>query len=83
MLSYLEANLHPERLKGKSGNAATLPQAIALSHDLRSEASEGKKIALAWFYDPSTGNYLHEGATNGFSAYALDPMRSLRHRLSG
>jgi CubicO group peptidase (beta-lactamase class C family) len=29
------------------------------------------KVALAWIYDPSTGNYWHNGATGGYSSYCF------------
>lgn len=29
------------------------------------------RIALAWLYDPATGNYRHNGATGGYSAHAF------------
>ncbi|KAA6464884.1 beta-lactamase family protein [Acidobacteria bacterium AB60] len=73
MLTYVEANLRPEALKpaGKTGDAATLPKALADSHELRADAFGGQRIALAWHYDPATGNYWHNGATGGYSSYAF------------
>jgi CubicO group peptidase (beta-lactamase class C family) len=70
MLTYLEANLHPERVGGKSTSAATLATAIALSQEPQA-AFEDMKIALGWLYDPESGRYWFDGATNGFSAYAF------------
>lgn len=87
MLTYLEANLHPERLghgasrseaarsgavsrSGAARNIATLPAALALSHQLRADAGP-LRIAFAWLYDPQTGNYWHDGGTGGYTAYAF------------
>jgi len=73
MLTYVEANLHPEtlRLASKSPTSATLSKALVASHELRDDAFPGQRIALAWHYDPVTGNYWHNGATGGYSSYAF------------
>jgi len=73
MLTYLEANLHPERVKPTNASAAakTISSALIRDHELRADSMGGQKIALAWLYDPSTGNYWHNGATGGYSAYAF------------
>ncbi len=71
MLTYLEANLHPERLaRGSSRHAATLPTAIPMSHELRADAGP-LRIAFAWLYNPETGDYWHDGGTGGYSSYAF------------
>jgi len=72
MLVYLQANLHPENLNLATGSSAatTLPAALIQSHQLRADG-EGGRIALAWRYQPATGDYLHPGGTGGYSAYAL------------
>jgi CubicO group peptidase (beta-lactamase class C family) len=69
MLTYLEAQLHPER--------SPFPAALVESHLLHDlTASNGRRIALAWAYDPDTGVYAHDGATAGFTGYAgFDPRR--------
>ncbi|MDR3702825.1 MAG: serine hydrolase [Candidatus Sulfopaludibacter sp.] len=68
MLTYLEAQLHPER--------TPLREALVLSQRLRANTSGGGRIALAWAYDPDTGVYAHDGATGGFTSYAcFDPRR--------
>lgn len=64
MLTYLEANLHPERHPALAG-------ALASSHRLRADAGGGALIALAWSYDPSHGAYRHGGATAGFTSHAF------------
>jgi serine-type D-Ala-D-Ala carboxypeptidase/endopeptidase len=73
MLLYLQANLHPESLKsaGSSAAAKTLSAALIQDHELRADSFAGQKIAFAWLYDPGTGNYWHNGATGGYSAYAF------------
>ena len=67
MLTYLEAQLHPERYP-------TLAAAIGQTHDLRSEAGPGMRIGLAWLYVEKDGYYWHNGGTGGYSSYAFfDP----------
>jgi CubicO group peptidase (beta-lactamase class C family) len=65
MLTYLEAQLHPDRTAG------TLPAALAMCHDLRSDMSPNMKIGLAWLFETDTGNFWHNGATGAYSSYAL------------
>ena len=73
MLIYLEANLHPEGVKPANASAAakSIPRALAQDHELRADMGTGPQIALAWLYDPATGNFWHNGATGGHSAYAF------------
>jgi CubicO group peptidase (beta-lactamase class C family) len=67
MLTYLEAQLHPEKFDSMTG-------ALAESHRLRAEAPAGLQIALAWFCQQGAGVYWHDGATPGFgSAVFFDP----------
>jgi CubicO group peptidase (beta-lactamase class C family) len=61
MLTWLEANLHPERLP-----PGTLPAAVTASHARRAALGAGG-IALAWTLAP-TGDIAHAGDTSGFSA---------------
>jgi CubicO group peptidase (beta-lactamase class C family) len=68
MLTYLEAHLHPDRIRSSS---PTLARAIEMSHELRAEALPSLKIALAWLYDTRTGSYWHDGATGGYSSFAF------------
>jgi CubicO group peptidase (beta-lactamase class C family) len=66
MLTYLDANLHPEKL------TATLSAAMVRSHELKADAGgPGGRIALAWFQDTNTGVYWHGGATAGYTADAF------------
>jgi D-alanyl-D-alanine-carboxypeptidase/D-alanyl-D-alanine-endopeptidase len=73
MLVYVEANLHPEAVKPANTSAAakTISSALTQQHELRADSFGGQRIALAWLYDPTTGNYWHNGATGGYSAYAF------------
>jgi CubicO group peptidase (beta-lactamase class C family) len=64
MLTYLEAELHPDTAK-------QLASAIRLSQQLRADVPPTMKIAMAWLYDSKTGNYWHNGATGGYSSYAF------------
>jgi CubicO group peptidase (beta-lactamase class C family) len=66
MLTFLQAQLHPENLP-----AGTLSAAIAQSHRLRSVIPGGSNIALAWFRNPATGVYTHNGGTGGFTSAAF------------
>jgi CubicO group peptidase (beta-lactamase class C family) len=60
LLTYLEANLHPEKYAALSG-------ALSMSHQLRANAGGGQ-IALVWMYDAARGTYGHAGATGGFTS---------------
>jgi len=74
MLTYLEAQLHPDRLPDSAkaqSEGKTLPAAIARAHTIHAEAGQGMHIALNWFRIDETGNYWHNGGTGGYSAYAL------------
>ena len=74
MLTYLEANLHPESLKPVPGFAGdlTISSALSLSHQLQdADIRPGMRIALAWLYQTNTGNYWHNGATAGYSSYVF------------
>jgi len=73
MLTFLEANLHPEQIKPSNNGpaAATLPAAIRQSLQIQAELSPGMHITLGWLYQDETGNYWHNGATAAYSAYAF------------
>jgi serine-type D-Ala-D-Ala carboxypeptidase/endopeptidase len=71
MLEYLEAQLHPEKIKlSNSPNARTLSAAIIRSHKLQADAGPGTKIAFAWMFN-SKFAYWHNGATGGYSCIAF------------
>jgi CubicO group peptidase (beta-lactamase class C family) len=73
MLTYLEANLHPDNLNlvSSSPGAATLSAALRQALQPQSEVSPGMRIALGWLYQEETGNYWHNGATAAYSSYAF------------
>ena len=73
MLTYVEANLHPETVKpaGQSPVARTLSSALTQQHELRADAMPGMRIALAWLFETDSGNYWHNGATGGYNSYAF------------
>ena len=64
LLTYLQANLHPERF-------AALAGPINAAHQPRNVAPSGGQIALAWNYAAASGTYRHGGATGGFTSYVL------------
>jgi CubicO group peptidase (beta-lactamase class C family) len=66
MLTYLEANLHPER----TPPAAALASALRKSHELQAVVGPASRVALAWGYRPEYDAYQHSGGTGGFSSYA-------------
>lgn len=72
MLAYLQANMRPDDLRPTvdSPAAASLSGALIQSHQLRADGPGGR-IALAWLFDPVTGNYWHNGGTGGYSSYAF------------
>jgi CubicO group peptidase (beta-lactamase class C family) len=67
MLTYLEAQLHPERIK----TSETLTAALQVSHELRADAMPSMKVGLAWLFKTKEGIFWHNGATGGYSSYAF------------
>jgi CubicO group peptidase (beta-lactamase class C family) len=65
LLTYLEAQLHPDRVAG------TLASALALCHEPRGDVAPNMKIGLAWILQTDTGSFWHNGATGGYSSYAV------------
>jgi len=63
MLTYLAAELHPER--------SPFPAALVASQRPRAQVAGEISVALAWNYDPGTGIYSHFGGTGGFSSFAF------------
>jgi len=63
MLTYLEAQLHPDKV--------SLAGAIEMCHQLHADALPGMKIGLAWLFVTETNSYWHNGATGGYSSYAI------------
>ena len=68
MLTYLEAQLHPDAVKSSSD---TLVAALKMSHELRADVAPSTKICFAWLFNAKSGAYWHNGGTGGFSSYAL------------
>lgn len=67
MLTYLEAQLHPDKFP-------VLATAVAQTHELRADADAGMRVGLAWLYVTKDGYYWHNGGTGGYSSYAFfDP----------
>jgi hypothetical protein len=74
MLTYLEAQLHPEKLpRSVSTTPAgkTLGAALAASHVVRGDAMPGMHIALNWMRNDHASLFFHDGATGGYSSFAL------------
>jgi serine-type D-Ala-D-Ala carboxypeptidase/endopeptidase len=73
MLTYLEAQLHPDRVPRTAADSpsATLASALQMSHELHADALPKLKVALAWLYSTETGTFVHDGATGGYSSYAF------------
>jgi CubicO group peptidase (beta-lactamase class C family) len=72
LLTYLDANLHPDRYSigaAPGSPAATLPAAFAMDHQLRGIAKPNTEVALAWLFDRKSGRYEHGGTTPGYTAH--------------
>ena len=65
MLTWLQANLHPEAVQ-----PATLSAAIVASHEMLGDIGAGRRIGFGWMSDPDTGGIWHGGATAAFTADA-------------
>jgi serine-type D-Ala-D-Ala carboxypeptidase/endopeptidase len=74
MLTYLETQLHPENLpRGETAwpDEKTLAASIAMCHVVYAQVDPEMHIALNWFRIDATGSYWHNGATGGYSSYAM------------
>ena len=74
MLTYLDAQLHPDHLPATVRSTAegkTLATAIPASHVIQGDVGSGMHIALNWMRIDETGSFWHNGATGGYSAFAL------------
>jgi D-alanyl-D-alanine-carboxypeptidase/D-alanyl-D-alanine-endopeptidase len=74
MLTYLEAELHPDKLPASAAGSPqgkTLPAALYASQKIRADVSGGTSIALNWFHIETTDSYWHNGGTGGYTSYAL------------
>ena len=63
LLTYLDAQLHPEKFP-------ELSSAIIQTHQLRATGFPGMRIGLAWYYRAESGDYWHGGDTAGYSTCA-------------
>jgi CubicO group peptidase (beta-lactamase class C family) len=73
MLTYLDAQLHPDHLPASTlatPNGKTLPAAIQQTHVIHATVGNNQHIALNWFRHDDTGTYWHNGGTGGYSSYA-------------
>ena len=66
MLGWLEANLHPERVR-----ITTLAAALRASHQVHARVNADTDIALAWMFHPDSGDYEHAGGVGGFTVDAF------------
>ncbi len=71
MLTFLGVQLHPEKFSSQNTGGATLPAAVVQSHQPRADVRPGVRIALAWMFKTGNQTYWHDGATGGYSSYAL------------
>jgi hypothetical protein len=74
MLTYLEAQLHPDHLPravSATPEGKTLGAALAASHVMQGDVGPKLHIALNWVRFDESGNFCHDGATGGYSAFAL------------
>jgi CubicO group peptidase (beta-lactamase class C family) len=65
MLTYLEAQLHPDKAPPR------LKAAIVRSQMIQGDAAPIGKIAFNWLQNARTGDLLHDGGTAGFSSFAF------------
>ena len=72
LLTYLEAQLHPDKLSNINGANDRMKAALESSHLLRADTDQpGSRIALAWMFAGDSQAYSHGGATGGCSGFAL------------
>jgi D-alanyl-D-alanine-carboxypeptidase/D-alanyl-D-alanine-endopeptidase len=68
LLTYLDANLHPDHYAaGSSG--ATMLAAFAIDHQLRGNVKQNTEVAFSWLYDVESHTYEHGGTTPGYTAH--------------
>lgn len=73
LLTYCGFLMHPERLKGKPGDGATLAEAIPLALTPLADVDPGgnSKVALAWLMHPDKDEYWHDGGTGGYTSLVI------------
>jgi CubicO group peptidase (beta-lactamase class C family) len=72
LLTYLQANLHPETLAvgaAPGSPSATLPAALMLDHRLHGDGPGMAKVAFAWWYSEQAGVYHHDGGAADYTAH--------------
>jgi serine-type D-Ala-D-Ala carboxypeptidase/endopeptidase len=72
LLTWLDANLHPERFAAGAAPdspGATLPAAFALDHQLRGMVKPNTEVAFSWLFDVESGRFEHGGTTPGYTAH--------------
>jgi hypothetical protein len=57
-------------IRSTAPDMLTLAAALIQQHQLRADAGQ-MKIGPAWMFESHSGNYWHNGATGGYSAYAF------------
>jgi serine-type D-Ala-D-Ala carboxypeptidase/endopeptidase len=77
MLTYLDANLHPKKYAADAApgsSAATLPAAVVLDHESRTDGGPGTQQALAWGINLANHTLNDMGGTYGYESFArLNP----------
>lgn len=71
LLTFLVAQLHPTSVSpgARQGPAATLGDAIAMTHELRADGPAGMRVGMGWLYQKANGTFWHDGATGGYTAF--------------
>jgi D-alanyl-D-alanine-carboxypeptidase/D-alanyl-D-alanine-endopeptidase len=72
LLTWLDANLHPERYAAGAAAGspgATLPAAFAIDHQLHGMVKPNTEVALSWLFDVESGRFEHGGTTPGYTAH--------------
>jgi serine-type D-Ala-D-Ala carboxypeptidase/endopeptidase len=72
LLTWLDANLHPERFAigaAPGSTGATLPAAFALDHQLRGVVKPNTEVAFSWLFDVESSRFEHGGTTPGYTAH--------------
>jgi CubicO group peptidase (beta-lactamase class C family) len=73
MLTWLEANLHPERL-----GSSPLSAALVASQQVQARITSDVGVALDWLVNIETGDFQHAGAMAGYTADAFfNPRRDV------
>lgn len=72
LLTWLDANLHPDRYAAGAAPGspgATLPAAFALDHQLRGMVKPNTEVAFSWLYNVESGRFEHGGTMPGYTAH--------------